>query len=89
MRLPSVGALAAAITTGSTAGTRTRNGFVLRQTMHPDWVRDLRDQVHAANGAFFLKQVGSNHVLWPGVKHRKGENPIEWPRDLQIRDFPR
>jgi protein gp37 len=57
--------------------------------MHPDWVRDLRDQVHAAGGAFFLKQVGSNHDLWPGVKHRKGECPIEWPRDLQIRDFPR
>jgi protein gp37 len=28
--------------------------------MHPDWVRDLRDQVRAAGGALFLKQVGSN-----------------------------
>ena len=56
--------------------------------MHPDWVRDLRDQARAAGGAFFLKQVGSNRVLWPGVKHRKGENPIEWPPDLQIQDLP-
>jgi hypothetical protein len=57
--------------------------------MNPDWVRDLRDQVRAASGAFFLKQVGSNRALWPGVKHLKGENPIEWLPDLQIQDFPR
>jgi len=57
--------------------------------MHPDWVRDLRDRVRAAGGAFFLKQVGSNRALWPGVTHRKGENPIEWPPDLQIQDLPR
>ena len=63
-------------------GTRSR-------PMHPDWVRDLRDQVRAAGGAFFLKQVGSNRALWPRVKHRKGENPIEWPPDLQIQDLPR
>ena len=50
--------------------------------MNPDWVRDLRDQVRAAGGASFLKQVGSNRALWPGVKHLKGENPIEWPPDL-------
>ena len=59
------------------------------RSMHPDWVRNLRDQVRAAGGAFFLKQVGNNRALWPGVKHRKGENPIEWPPDLQIQDFPR
>jgi protein gp37 len=57
--------------------------------MHPDWVRDLRDQVRAAGGALFLKQIGSNRALWPGVNHRKGENPIEWPPDLQIQDLPR
>ena len=57
--------------------------------MHPEWVRDLRDQVRAAGGAFFLKQVGSNRAVWPGVKHRKGENPIEWPPDPQIQDLPR
>ena len=57
--------------------------------MHPDWVRDLRDQVRAAGGAFFLKQVGNNRALWPGIKHLKGESPIEWPPDLQIQDLPR
>ena len=31
--------------------------------MYPDWVRNLRDQVRAAGGAFFLKQVGSNRAL--------------------------
>src|SRR5262249_7071851 len=57
--------------------------------MHPDWVRDLRDQVRAAGGAVLLKQGGSNRPLGRGVKHRKGETPIEWPRDLQIQDLPR
>jgi hypothetical protein len=45
--------------------------------------------IRAAGGALFLKQIGSNRALWPGVKHRKGENPIEWPPDLQIQDLPR
>ena len=57
--------------------------------MHPEWVRDLRDQARAVGGAFFLKQVGSNHALWSGAKDRKGEDSIEWPRDLQIQDLPR
>ena len=56
---------------------------------HPEWVRDLRDQARAVGGAFFLKQVGSNHALWSGAKDRKGEDPIEWPPDPQIQDLPR
>jgi hypothetical protein len=39
--------------------------------------------------AVFMKQVGSNRVLWPGVRHRKGEDPSEWPADLRVRDFPK
>jgi hypothetical protein len=38
--------------------------------MHPDWVRDLRDQVRAACVAFFLKQAGSNRALWPAARLR-------------------
>ena len=55
--------------------------------MHPDWVRGLRDQVHAAGAKLFVKQIGSNHALWPSVTG-KGEDPAQWPTDLQVQDFP-
>ena len=55
--------------------------------MHPDWVRGLRDQVHAAGAKLFMKQIGSNHALWPSVTG-KGEDPAQWPADLRVQDFP-
>ena len=42
--------------------------------MHPDWVRGLRDQLYAAGAKLFVKQIGSNHALWPSVTG-KGEDP--------------
>jgi len=54
-----------------------------------DRLRALRDQVQAAGLALFVKQLGSNRAAWPGVRHLKGEDPTEWPADLQIQDFPR
>jgi protein gp37 len=54
--------------------------------MHPDWLRGLRDQVHAA-AKLFVKQIGSNHALWPSVTG-KGEDPAQWPADLRVQDFP-
>jgi protein gp37 len=55
--------------------------------MHPDWVRGLRDQAHAARAKLFVKQIGSNHRLWPGVTG-KGEDPAQWPLDLRVQEFP-
>jgi protein gp37 len=55
--------------------------------MHPDWVRGLRDQVRAAGAKLFVKQVGSNHTLWPSVSG-KGEDPAQWPADLRVQEFP-
>jgi len=55
--------------------------------MHPAWLRGLRDQVHAADARLFVKQIGSNHTLWPGVTG-KGEDPAQWPADLRVQDFP-
>jgi protein gp37 len=57
------------------------------RAMHPDWLRRLRDQVQAADARFFVKQIGSNHALWPTVTG-KGEDPAQWPADLRLRDFP-
>lgn len=56
--------------------------------MHPDWVRALRDQVRGAGARLFVKQIGSNHALWPGVTG-KGEDPGQWPADLWVQDLPR
>jgi hypothetical protein len=42
--------------------------------MHPDWVRDLRDQVLVAGAKLFVKQIGTNHALRPGVIS-KGRRP--------------
>jgi protein gp37 len=55
--------------------------------MHPDWVRGLRDQVHAAGSKLFVKQVGANHALWPSVSG-KGEDQAQWPADVRVQDFP-
>jgi hypothetical protein len=55
--------------------------------MHPDWLRGLRDQVHAAGAKLFVKQIGSNHALWPSVTG-KGEDPAQWPADLRIQELP-
>ena len=55
--------------------------------MHPDWVRGLRDQVSAAGAKLFIKQIGSNHGLWPGVTG-KGEDLAQWPADLRVQEVP-
>ena len=55
--------------------------------LHPDWLRGLRDQVHAA-AKLFVKQIGSNNALWPSVTG-KGEDPAQWPADLRVQEFPR
>ena len=55
--------------------------------MRPDWVRGLRNQAHAAGAKLFVKQIGSNHAVWPGVTG-KGEDPTQWPADLRVQDFP-
>jgi hypothetical protein len=47
----------------------------------------VRDQAHAAGARLFVKQIGSNHTLWPGVTG-KGEDPAQWPADLRVQDLP-
>ena len=55
--------------------------------MRPDWIRGLREQARSAGTKFFVKQIGSNHALWPNVTG-KGEDPAQWPADLRVQDFP-
>lgn len=48
--------------------------------MHPDWVRNLRDQCQAAGVALFVKQMG-------GSRDKRGEL-FDLPDDLRIREVP-
>ena len=49
---------------------------------NPDWARFLLTQCRNAGAAFFMKQLGSN---WP----HHGTDPLLFPPDLRIREWPR
>ena len=51
--------------------------------MHPDWVRNLRDQCQEAGVPFYMKQMGS---AWN--KKGKGNNLSEIPEDLRMLVLP-
>ena len=62
-----------------------------------DWIRALVQQGKEAGAAVFVKQLGSlptepsgleNFVMSVDLKHRKGNDPSEWPEDLRIREWP-
>lgn len=52
-----------------------------------EWARDAIAQGKAAGVPVFLKQLGS---CWYGLgcKDRAGANPVEWPEDLRVQEFP-
>ena len=54
------------------------------------WARGIRDQCKAAGVAFFMKQTGSDHaLLYERVqKNRAGADPLEWPEDLRVQEWP-
>jgi protein gp37 len=66
------------------------------------WARDLISQCRAAGVPVFMKQLGSNQAGegydpadWPKTAFfgrftddKKGGNPEEWPKELQVREFP-
>jgi hypothetical protein len=43
--------------------------------------------VRAAGAKFFVKQIGSNHALWPSVTG-KGQDSAQWPANLRVQGFP-
>lgn len=56
-----------------------------------DWARRLRDRCADTGTAFFMKQLGSN-AFDSGksflTEKGHGSDWSEWPKDLQIREFP-
>lgn len=59
-----------------------------------DWIRDGIRQCHAVEAKPFVKQLGGNIMgremdKWvTRIKDKKGGDMSEWPRELQIREFP-
>ncbi len=57
-----------------------------------DWIRSLVRQCQPTNVAVFVKQLGSNPVNAAHLKFktsdRKGSNIIDFPPELQVREFP-
>ena len=56
--------------------------------MQEEWVIQIRDQCNVAEVPLFVKQMGESWARVNKVKSKKGGNMSEWPRDLQIRDYP-
>lgn len=70
-----------------------------------EWIRSIVDQCRVAGVPAFVKQLGAFVVsegraerwhdgtrqwLWSaGYSDRKGGDPIEWPEELRVREFPR
>jgi protein gp37 len=57
------------------------------------WARSIVAQCEAAGVPCFVKQIGAN--AWDGarglshkLRDRKGGDPVEWPEDLRVREFP-
>jgi hypothetical protein len=43
--------------------------------------------VRAAGAKLFVKQIDSDHALWPSITG-KGEDPAQSPADLRVQEFP-
>lgn len=65
------------------------------------WARQIIQQCREIGVPCFHKQLGSRPIVGGGhevksgpmeafvTRHKKGEDPAEWPEDLRVREFPR
>lgn len=64
-----------------------------------EWIRSIVQQCQAVNVPVFVKQLGSRPEMGASdygievgalkTQDKKGGNPMEWPADLRIQQFPR
>lgn len=57
--------------------------------MQLTWARKVIEAVRDSRIKVFVKQLGSVWAQEQKATNRKGGDPNEWPRDLQIREFPK
>lgn len=60
---------------------------------NPAWALSTVEQCRENGVPVFVKQMGSNPTLrsgsgWGPIKDRKGGNPSEWPKSLQVQQIP-
>lgn len=63
---------------------------------HAEWARDLKEQCRIAKVPFFMKQMGALTFMEPKdgdpllrrMNHADAANPMKWPKDLRIQEFP-
>jgi len=53
------------------------------------WARSAIAQCREAGVPVFMKQVGARPVGIPWPMTGKGGDPIQWPLDIQVREFPK
>lgn len=61
-----------------------------------EWIDSIRDQCKAAGVACFIKQLGSRvmrcdpslGVVPIDLRHSKGGDMSEWPKNLRVRQWP-
>lgn len=71
------------------------------RSMHHNWARSLIRQCREQSVRPFMKQLGRNPVFqdpasskphqlsWPlDIDKAHGGNPLEWPEDLRVREYP-
>lgn len=58
---------------------------------HKEWIRSILYQCHSAGVPCFVKQLGMQPMLGNlacDFASKKGDDPMEWPDDLRVREFP-
>ena len=53
-----------------------------------EWIEELVSDAQRLNIPVFVKQLGTHLSKTMGLKHRHGADINEWPKHLQIREFP-
>lgn len=53
-----------------------------------EWIESIVEQCRAAHVPVFVKQLGTHLARKMGLKDRHGTNIDEWPKHLQIQQFP-
>ena len=53
-----------------------------------NWILDIKSQCAKVGIPFFVKQLGALWASENNANHSKGGDIVEWPTELQIREFP-
>jgi protein gp37 len=70
------------VVVGFESGLNARDGEI-------QWILDVIDQCREAGVRVFVKQLGTAWARKVGARDWKGEDPAEWPVDLEVREWPR